>query len=265
MLKGLRRKSKVEPASGDAAVPAGQRVYAIGDIHGQGDLFAALAVAIDADDVQRAPCDSTVILLGDLVDRGPDSAGVIDRAMRWGLTRRLRLIAGNHEEMFLEALRDTAMLRHFIRIGGRETILSYGLDAEEFECATIDELQRLAVARVPAAHRDYLAAGEDRILIGDYLFVHAGILPGIAAEAQHQHDLRWIREPFLSSQHDHGCVVVHGHTVTGDVQFLPNRIGIDTGAFLSGRLTALGLEGTQRWLIEARRDDDGITTAVSPA
>jgi serine/threonine protein phosphatase 1 len=265
MISGLHSLLRDNAAPSPASVPVGVRIYAIGDIHGRLDLFAALASAIDADDGARPAADTTVILLGDLVDRGPESAGVIDHAMRWARERRVRLIAGNHEEMFLDALENAETLRHFIRIGGRETILSYGITPARFQLSTIGELGEMLRAAVPAEHVRYLAAGEDMIRIGGYLFAHAGLKPGVGIEAQRKGDLRWIREPFLSSAANHGAVVVHGHTIVDEPDFRPNRIGIDTGAFASGRLTALRLEGQKRWIIEAMEQQGTIETCVYPA
>jgi serine/threonine protein phosphatase 1 len=266
MINGLRQFFREPAKPRTASLPPGRRAYAIGDIHGQRDLFAALAGAIEADDAARPEAETTVILLGDLVDRGPDSAGVIEDAMRWSGVRSIRLIAGNHEEMFLDALENSDSLRHFVRIGGLETLVSYGVCQDLFEPARLCELHAAARAAVPCAHRAYLGAGEAFVRMGDYLFTHAGIQPRVPIAAQRTSDLRWIREPFLSSTADHGVVVVHGHTIVEEPELRANRIGIDTGAFLSRRLTGLCLEGTQRWLIEARDDGQGtIRTSRRPA
>ena len=243
--------AEAQPSPG-ATVPAGERVYAIGDIHGRLDLFAELIAAIDADDARRRPAETTVILLGDLVDRGPDSAGVIAAARAWGARRKLRVLLGNHEEMFLASFDDVDVLRHFLRYGGKETALSYPIERAGYRELTLEQLQQRMRDAVPADDLDFLRAAEDAIVIGDYLFVHAGIRPGVPLEEQKPHDLRWIRERFIAHEGDHGHVVVHGHTITAAVEEMPNRIGIDTGAFISGRLTALGLEGSQRWYLTAR-------------
>lgn len=244
------------------AIPPGQRVYAVGDIHGRLDLFEALARAIDADDAAAAPADSLVVLLGDLVDRGPGSAGVIAQARDWQGRRAVRILAGNHEEMFLRSLSDVEMFRHFLRHGGRETALSFGIDRETFVRATLEEAQELMRAAVPAADIAFLENFEDMIRVGDYLFVHAGIDPRVPIAEQKRHDLRWIREPFLSHSDPHELVVVHGHTICEAPEDCGNRIGIDTGAFMTGRLTALVLEGTERRYIEAVEAPDGtISTA----
>jgi serine/threonine protein phosphatase 1 len=245
-----------------AAIPPGQRVYAVGDIHGRLDLFEALVAAIDADDAAAAPADTTIILLGDLVDRGANSAGVIALARAWQQRRPVRILAGNHEEMFLRSFNSLEMFRHFLRHGGRETVLSYGVDRAAFAQAELEQAQQMMRAAVPAEDLAFLEGFEDMIAVGDYLFVHAGIDPRVPIQEQKVHDLRWIREPFLSHSEAHGQVVVHGHTITDVPEDCGNRIGIDTGAFMTGRLTALALEGTERRYIEAVESEDGAV-AVS--
>ncbi|MET0250555.1 MAG: metallophosphoesterase family protein [Novosphingobium sp.] len=249
MIRRFRTYLAPKPVAPPPAVPAGQRVYAVGDIHGRLDLFDRLMAMIDADDRVRGPADTTVVLLGDLIDRGPDSAGVIAAARAWGLTRRVRILAGNHEEMLLKSFERIDTLRHFLRFGGRETLLSYPISRALYEQLTLEELQAHLPEVIPPEDIAFIEAMEDSVAIGDYLFVHAGIRPGVPLDQQRQSDLRWIREPFIDDPRDHGVVVVHGHTIRDEVEELPNRIGIDTGAFMSGRLTALGLEGTGRWYL----------------
>lgn len=264
MLKSLRRlfeRPEIAPPP-TAAVPAGQRVYAVGDIHGRLDLFEALIEAIEADDAASGPAETTVILLGDLVDRGPDSAGVVARARAWQRQRSVRILAGNHEEMFLSSFEKADTLKHFLRFGGKETVLSYGIDPEAYVTASVEEVQEMMHRAVSAEERAYLESFEDMIAIGDYLFVHAGILPAVPFEEQKQRDLRWIREPFLSHAEPHGAVIVHGHTISEEPQDRGNRIGIDTGAYMSGRLTALVLEGTSRRYLEAV-DNEGAVSAAA--
>lgn len=250
VLKLLRRA--IEPAPPPARVPDGVRVYAIGDIHGRLDLLDQLLFRIEADERARGGGARTqLIFLGDLVDRGPDSAGVVQRALELKQSgRAVRFLMGNHEEVFLKALKGSLeALRFFVKIGGRATILSYGFTAEEYDRLDYDELLPALIARVPAEHISFLETFENQIAVGDYLFVHAGIRPRVPPEQQTGGDLRWIRSEFLDYRGDHGAVVVHGHTITDKVEELPNRIGIDTGAFASGRLTALGLEGGERWYL----------------
>ncbi|MGN3973004.1 metallophosphoesterase family protein [Tsuneonella sp. SYSU-LHT278] len=259
MFEPLRQFFRSRPTPVRAAVPAGERYYAIGDIHGRHDLFAALVGAIDADDNEGAAARSTAILLGDLVDRGPHSAAVVDLAIDWSKRRRVELLAGNHEEMFLDSFEDEAVLRHFLRHGGRETVLSYGVERAAYDEATLPELQALMKDVVPLAHREFLAEGKDHLVAGDYLFVHAGIAPNVPLAEQKQHHLRWIREPFLDHEAPHEHFVVHGHTITDGVDIRSNRLGIDTGAYRTGRLTALVLEGEGRRMIQAVESDGVIT------
>ncbi|MEO5706547.1 MAG: metallophosphoesterase family protein [Alteraurantiacibacter sp.] len=265
MLQFLRSLFSAAHSEHQPAVPAGQRVYAIGDIHGRLDLFNALIAAIEVDDAEATPARSTVILLGDLVDRGPDSAGVVRRARQWQDAREVRILAGNHEEMFLKSFDSTDMLRHFLRHGGRQTIHSYGVDRRTLSAADIDEVQDLMCAAVPQVDRDYITGFEDLIVLGDYVFVHAGIDPEVSIHEQRVSDLRWIREPFLSHSEPYELIVVHGHTISEAPELRGNRIGIDTGAYASGRLTALVLEGTTRRLIEAAATEEGPITVSKRA
>jgi serine/threonine protein phosphatase 1 len=232
------------------AVPDGVRVYAIGDIHGRLDLLDRLLRMIDEDDAAREPARTELIFLGDLVDRGPDSVGVIERLLALSETGRVRYLMGNHEEVFLRAVGgDLRALRFLVRIGGRETLLSYGVSEQEYRGLDFDELMALLQEKVPPSHVAFLSAFENMIEVGDYLFVHAGLRPGIAVEDQKTSDLCWIREDFLSHRDSFGKMVVHGHSITEEIDERPNRIGIDTGAFASGRLTAIGLESDQRWYL----------------
>lgn len=263
MLQSLKQMFARRTDAPRAELPAGQRVYAVGDIHGRLDLFRTLVDAIEADDAGSAPAETLVVLLGDLVDRGPDSRGVIGLAREWQGRRRVRILFGNHEEMFLRSLSDIEMFRHFLRHGGRETVLSYGVDPARFAQATLEEAQDLMRAAVPAEDVAYVKGFEGMVRAGDYLFVHAGIDPRVPLDEQREKDLRWIREPFLSYPEPHGVVVVHGHTICDSVEDCGNRIGIDTGAFMTGRLTALVIEGSSRRYIEAVEGADGAITAAA--
>lgn len=259
MFAPLRQMFRAKPAAPPPAVPPGTRYYAIGDVHGRLDLFEALLAAIDHYDRQAGPAQTTIVLLGDLVDRGPDSAGVVARARSLGDQRHVVLLAGNHEEMFLEAFDDVGVLRHFLRHGGRQTVLSYGIPRQAYDEATHEELQELMAEHIDPEDIRYLAAARDYLVAGDYLFVHAGIAPDVALEDQSRHHFRWIREPFLDHAEPHSHFVVHGHTITSEVDCRFNRIGIDTGGYQSGRLTALVLEGTERRTIQAVESDGAIT------
>ena len=240
-----------KPALPRYRIPAGQRVYAVGDIHGRLDLLDDLLSRIDRDDAEREPAQTTLIFLGDLVDRGPHSSGVVDRLMRLQASGRpVHFLMGNHEEVFLLAADgDVQAMRLFIRIGGMETILSYGITAEEYRAADFETLTDMFARRVSREHVAFVSSFEDYIEVGDYLFVHAGIRPGVPLTDQSPSDLRWIRDAFLNHGGDHGRRVVHGHSIREEVEPLPNRIGIDTGAYASDRLSAVGLEDDQHWFL----------------
>lgn len=233
-------------------LPPGERVYAIGDIHGRLDLLDDLLIQIGADDRARGPAATTLLFLGDLIDRGPDSAGVVERVRKLAASEvNVRVLMGNHEEVFLAAVRqDLPALRFCCRIGGRETMISYGISQEEYERLDYNELSERIAGVVPADHVDFIEGFEDFIVVGGYAFVHAGLRPGVPIDEQRQKDMRWIREPFLDYDGTFDFFVVHGHTILENIDERPNRIGIDTGAYVTGKLTALGLEGTDRWVLQ---------------
>lgn len=251
-----KQKSKpVPPVRDGFAIPKGRRVYAIGDIHGCDDLFAELIDLIRADNAARSPAQVTLILLGDLVDRGSRSADVVERAIRLqGEFDDMRLLIGNHEECFLAALTgDVRRLRYFMRIGGDATVRSYWNSEASLTEASLEEVAAQLPSMVPQAHVEFLGSGADMVAIGDYVFVHAGIRPGVPLARQTLEDMRWIREEFLDDARDHGAMIVHGHTIKDDVDECANRIGIDTGAYKSGVLTAIVVEDTERRYLRTRR------------
>jgi len=265
MIHALRNLFKTREAAPVARVPDGERVYAIGDIHGRCDLFDALIEAVELDNGSRASARSTVVLLGDLIDRGPDSYGVLTVAREWQRLRDVHILLGNHEEMLLESLGNIDIFKQFVRFGGKETLLSFGISEHDYTEAGWEELHAMMLAAIPQRMLDFIRTFEDQVQVGDYLFVHAGISPAVGLEQQKRSDLRWIREPFLSHEGWHGAVVVHGHTISENPELRENRIGIDTGAYASGVLTALGLEGERRWLISARQGENGIDTFCQEA
>lgn len=231
---------------------SGWRAYAIGDVHGCLDLLNRLLDDILADHDSRQPARGLLVLLGDLIDRGPDSAGVIDRLRHfdWAGFRMVGL-AGNHEEVLLKILAgDHGEIAGWLRFGGAETLRSYGVDPSDFEGMNPETAQRRIAQIIPPDHRYFLEHLADSLQFGDYMFVHAGIRPGVPHDQQTLRDLRWIREPFLTDTRDHGMVVVHGHTISETVEEVGSRIGIDTGAYATGRLSALAIEGDNRWTID---------------
>jgi serine/threonine protein phosphatase 1 len=232
------------------AVPAGQRIYAIGDIHGRLDLLDQLLRMIALDDAEQKPLERrTLVFLGDYVDRGPDSAGVIDRLLT-GLPETFEpiFLKGNHEEMLLQSLTESMMVSSWLANGGAQTLVSYGVLRDDYSgmsLRTADVGPALAAA-LPERHLAFLRQLKITATFGDYFFVHAGVLPGVALDSQEEEDCLFIREPFLSHRGSFGKIVVHGHTPVQEPEVRSNRIGIDTGGFFTGRLTALRLEGEYR-------------------
>ena len=158
---------------------------------------------------------------------------------------------GNHEEVYLAAAAgNEKSVRFFNRIGGRETILSYEITMKEYMELDMTQLAQRIPELFPQEHIDFIAGFEDQITVGDYAFVHAGIRPGVPLSEQRPKDLRWIREEFLSAQEAHEKVIVYGHTINDDVVETGTRIGIDTGAYYSEKLTALALQGPERWYLD---------------
>ena len=258
-MVGWRKKNPGPPRT-----PRGYRAYAVGDVHGRLDLLDQLLAAIDEDVRRRPPRKALLVFLGDLIDRGPDSRAVVER-LRTFRHDRLKpyFLAGNHEEVLLRLLKgERGILSSWLQYGGAECLRSYGFDPEKLELR--NERAALSAIRnvIPAEHASFIGGFADTLRFGDYLFVHAGIRPGIDISMQSQSDLRWIRSPFLDDKTDHGMIVVHGHTICSDVEMEPNRIGIDTGAYRTGRLTALALEGQERWLLDTAAD--GPTAGTAP-
>lgn len=231
------------------AVPPGTRVYAIGDVHGRLDLLVRLEAMIEADLATARPGRTVVVHLGDYIDRGPASRGVIDHLLDHPLpVDEVVHLLGNHEDTMCRFLVDPWVGENWMRYGGLETLRSYGVDPD-LDLPAEERLRQVQEAfnrAVPERHWAFLEGLPLRYEEGDYLFVHAGVRPRIPLDRQRRYDLLWIRHEFLDSEADHGRVVVHGHSISSEPEIRPNRIGIDTGAFMSGQLTALVLEGSDR-------------------
>lgn len=235
------------------------RAYVIGDVHGRLDLLEELLAKIHGELEQRPAPRSLLVFVGDLIDRGPSSAQVIERLRNyWRLGVQPVFLLGNHEEVLLRIIHGEAeLVASWLQFGGLECLQSYGVDPVRIRAMTSERAVELIQDSIPTSHVAFLENFSDSCRFGDYLFVHAGICPGVALDHQLQSDLRWIRAPFLSDESDHGFVVVHGHTITREVDDRPNRIGIDTGAYRTGILTALAIEGEERWLLDTRAKSTG--------
>jgi serine/threonine protein phosphatase 1 len=223
-------------------------------VHGRLDLLEDLLAKIHSELQHRPSRKTLLVFMGDLIDRGASSAQVLERLRTY---RRPGIepvfLLGNHEEVLLRILNgDTELITKWRWFGGAECLQSYGVDPERIAHASGEDALAIIRSAIPAAHIHFLESFVDSCRFGDYLFVHAGIRPGVELDQQSQSDLRWIREPFLLDASDHGFVVIHGHTISREVDERANRIGIDTGAYRTGVLTALAIEGNERWLLDTR-------------
>ena len=231
----------------EARAPRGLRLYAVGDVHGCEDLLAEVHGRIEKDLARRPAEDWRVIHVGDYIDRGPDSRGVIERAIDRLARGRCYCLRGNHEQFLIDLILDPdgESAGTWLINGGARTLASYGL-ATDLLAVAGPELRRQVLETIPAAHQQFLLGLPHLVRFGDYAFVHAGIRPGRPLAEQQAHDLVWIREPFLSDARDHGPVVVHGHTPVAAVDTRANRINIDTGAVFGGDLTCIVLDGAEK-------------------
>jgi serine/threonine protein phosphatase 1 len=246
------------------AGPSGWRAYAIGDVHGRFDLLERLLGEIHSDLRHRPVRKALLVFVGDLIDRGPQSAEVIEHLRRYrrhGV--KTTFLLGNHEEVLLRILHgDAPLIAKWCSFGGAECLKSYGVDPRQLSKLGEDEALAKVRKAIPKAHIEFLESFADSCRFGDFLFVHAGIRPGIEIDQQRQTDLRWIREPFLLDETDHGFVVVHGHTITPEVEVRPNRVGIDTGAYRTGVLTALAIERDRTWFLDTRSAENEELAAI---
>jgi len=234
----------------DAKSPDGNSLlYVIGDIHGRLDLLDRLIAAIDRDVQEHGP-KAIVITLGDYIDRGPDSRGVLDRLMDNPFPTPYVALKGNHEALLAAFLADPAVCTRWRMLGGLETLHSYGVPVSSLAISKNYEeaAARLRVA-MPSKHLGFLQSLKSWYSHGKYFCCHAGVRPGVPLDRQSDKDLIWIRDEFLRSKIDFGKIVVHGHTPTPEPEVLPNRINIDTGAFVTGKLTCIVLEGDQHRFI----------------
>ena len=255
-LSRFRRK---EPA---AAPTVGTRlVYAVGDIHGRADLLSHLITTIIEDaDILAPDATPALVFLGDYVDRGPESRSVLDQVIALadcGLFE-IRALKGNHEDALFSFLESAGFGATWEDFGGRETLMSYGVTPPRIG-APIEEWEQTRAAfdaALPREHRAFLSGLEMMAVYGDYAFVHAGVRPGVSLEKQSERDLLWIRDDFLRAKGPFDKVIVHGHTPEPEPYLGRFRIGIDTGAYATGALTAVRLSGTEQTILQATAAKD---------
>jgi serine/threonine protein phosphatase 1 len=229
------------------------RLYVVGDIHGRSDLLDRMAAAIKRDLGPHPSDASLTVTLGDYVDRGPDSRGVIERLVRNPFSMPYVALRGNHEQLFGTFLTTPSTGPTWRELGGLETLHSYGVAVGSVMMGKSFEGAAQAFrAAVPESHLKFLSSLKNSLTVGNYFICHAGVRPGVPLDRQQPEDLLWIRESFLTSNKNFGKIVVHGHTPVEQAEVLPNRINIDTGAYATGRLTCLVAEPkAQRFLTTA--------------
>jgi serine/threonine protein phosphatase 1 len=250
-LFGKSSRRKTPPSTG------GRLVYAIGDVHGRLDVLSPLLREIAADALAARPSEQPLLVfLGDYVDRGPDSRAVVDTVLALAADGAFEVAAlkGNHEEALLQFLDEPSFAATWMEHGAGPTLASYGVTpaATRTDAEAWVRVRDAFDAALPPAHRRFYQGLELIREVGDYAFVHAGVRPGVPLSAQAERDLLWIRHEFLGHEGPHEKVIVHGHTPTEDAQLLTHRLGLDTGAYATGVLTAVRLHGEEQRLMQAR-------------
>ena len=220
------------------------RIYAISDIHGCADLLRQMFTVIDRDLTTIGSMRAIHVFLGDYIDRGPDSRRTIDLLVERGRKHESVFLKGNHEAFLFDVLRDPSRLQDWRQYGGLQTLASYGLRPSlNPDAAEQAELIGQFALTIPPHQRHFFDNLRLRFVCGDFFFVHAGIRPGVALAKQQEQDLLWIREDFLVSEQRFGKYIVHGHTPVRAPDIRPNRVNIDTGAYATGNLTLLAIQG----------------------
>ncbi|NKB50596.1 MAG: serine/threonine protein phosphatase [Alphaproteobacteria bacterium] len=241
----LRRR----PVPSLSSTPAGTIIYAIGDIHGRLDLLQQLEAKVMRDAADSDAERRLIICLGDYIDRGADSYGVIEHLRQRPPESFERIcLMGNHESYLLRFIDDSSVAANWLDNGGAATLSSYGVRSPArlgYDVSATD-LQATWRSSLPASHEEFLHSLVSSHREGDYFFTHAGVRPGVPLDRQDSQDLMWIRDEFTADKRDFGAVVVHGHTIVVEPENLPNRIGVDTGAYETGRLTCAVLQGRER-------------------
>lgn len=253
----FRRLFGLKPARAAAPSTGGRLVYAIGDVHGRLDVLRPLLHDIARDALATRPAEQPLlVLLGDYVDRGPESCGVVDLILQLqaDATFEVAALKGNHEEALLQFLADPAFAATWMEHGGGATMASYSVQpsASRTDAESWIKVRDDFAAALPQAHLRFFETLELVRVVGDYAFVHAGVRPGVALEAQSERDLLWIRHEFLNDRGPFGKVIVHGHTPSEEPQVLKHRLGVDTGAYATGVLTAVRLYGEEQRLMQAK-------------
>jgi len=257
-LLNLFKKKKRE-----IRAPEGKRLYAIGDVHGCFNEMISLIEFIKKDNASRENKECIIVFLGDLIDRGPDSRKVLQYLLDKNIDfASVHCLLGNHEEMFLNILErdDDDYIPKWLVYGGASCVKSYGLDPDDFAGQSAATMQHMIKKNVPKTHINFVKSFVNNIAFGDYILVHAGVNPKRPLDKQSEREMRWIREPFLSWNKSLDYVVIHGHTIEKEVTKFNHRIGVDTGVYESGILSAVRLEDRQVGLLDSNGENRSLMT-----
>ena len=226
-------------------LPDGVRIYAISDIHGCAHLLEPMLRVIDADMTHSRPCHAIEVFMGDYIDRGPDTRSTLEVLIERSRRGNAVFLKGNHEALLMKVFEDPLLFENWITVGGAQTLMSYGLTPPDLKRKDPESILRDLIREMPTEHLEFLDNLRLSFSCGDFFFVHAGVRPGVPLTEQNAHDLLWIREEFLRSEAQFGKYIVHGHTPVRSAEFLANRANIDTGAYATGNLTLMSIQGSR--------------------
>ncbi|WP_339039485.1 metallophosphoesterase family protein [Bradyrhizobium symbiodeficiens] len=226
-------------------LPEGVRIYAISDIHGCAHLLQPMLRVIDADVACSRPRYAIEVFMGDYIDRGPDTRYTLDLLIERSRRGNAVFLKGNHEAFLVNVFEDPSLFEDWIAVGGTQTLMSYGLAPPDLRRDEPASIMRNLIRAMPPEHLEFLDDLRLSFTCGDFFFVHAGVRPGVALAEQTERDLLWIREEFLRSEEQFGKHIVHGHTPVRSAEFKANRVNIDTGAYATGNLTLMSIQGSR--------------------
>lgn len=224
-------------------LPDGVRIYAISDIHGCAHLLEPMLRVIDADVALSRPHYAVEVFLGDYIDRGPDTRATLDILIERSRRGNAVFLKGNHEAFLVSVFEDPSLFENWLGVGGAQTLISYGLASPDLRRNKPETILRDLIRTMPTEHLEFLDNLRLSFTCGDFFFVHAGVRPGVPLAEQTERDLLWIREEFLRSEEQFSKYIVHGHTPVRNVELLANRVNIDTGAYATGNLTLMSIQG----------------------
>ncbi|TYO60843.1 serine/threonine protein phosphatase [Bradyrhizobium hipponense] len=232
------------PPKNKPMLPEGVRIFAMSDIHGCAHLLKQMLRVIDADIANSRPGHAIEVFMGDYIDRGPDTRATLDILIERSRRGNAVFLKGNHEAFLVNVMEDPSLFDDWLRVGGAQTLMSYGL-TPRIQRDEPASLLRALLRAMPPEHVEFLDNLRLSFTCGDFFFVHAGVRPGVALSKQQEADLLWIREDFLHSKERFSKYIVHGHTPVRSAELLANRANIDTGAYATGNLTLMTIQGSR--------------------